>query len=850
MKERRREKRITVPNLATIIGEKKTIKGAVKDINSIGARLLTPVPLQTGEAIKIKIELPKGEGEIITMAKVVWQEQFEDSYFNFRSGVIFINPIRSEIAKVEVFGDRFEEIPARIFIKIRSILSNLGGDLFGGSTATILALPEAMAYGVIVFAPLGSEYASLGVLAGLVALCFSNLGASFCGGVRIMNNGPYSLTSLMLASALTIITARVSDGNISTIIGLLFLVVFMSGLFQILFGVFKAGEMVKYIPYPVTSGLLNGTAILIFLGQIPTMFGLLEVSPFLALQSIQPLTLFVGIITVATIFIAPKLTKKIPPPFQGIAIGTLVYYGLVLLGFKESLGEIIGNIPFAIPAPTYILGFGEQIFSRRAFMIITELTPLAFSIAVVASLQSLLTTLSADNILRERSHTNRELIGQGMGNILSSFYGGIICAGSPSRTMANYTYGGRTAKSRIASGVFALIILLFIGPLISVLPKVVLAGTLIVLAIRGFDPWAFNLVSSLFSKEARLKHALSDLSIVVVVAAILVTVGVFQAVGFGIFISVVFFVLRMGKDIIRRQYNAKRIRSNVQRPIEEINYLEEHGARIRVFELEGSLFFGTADRIAKAIDEVIKIDVDYIIVDLLHISDIDSTGVNILTRIGDRCRDKEKHFLLSSIKLTKCSDDLMAELSFYDGIANIVYPRYFETIDDALAWSEDQMLDEKFGVDRYDKGLPLEKFELLKEFSETDLESLNHYFEKANYDIGQEIFKQGISGDKVYLLSKGKVRIVIDIPDGKESRNIARLCPGTIFGEMSIVDKGIRSASAIAETRVTCYELGQAESVRLNKEHPELGHKLLIGFAKELSKRVRIANRITTELKI
>ena len=846
MKEQRKTKRIEAPGLPAIVGERKTTGGIIQDLNALGARMLTEVSLRMGESVKITVELPERRGPFRSLAQVAWHEPSEDPRYPHHVGLKFINIDKKELAKLEAYAAEHEEVPAEISTRKRSWTSDLAGDSAGGTTATILALPEAMAYGTIVFAPLGPDYVPVGVVAGLMALCFSNLGAAGCGGVRIMNNGPYSLTSLMLASAMTIIASKVSDGNAAIVIGLLLMIVFLSGLFQVVFGVLKVGEMVKYIPYPVTSGLLNGTAILIFLGQIRPMLGLARDNMLTDFNSMQPLTFVVGLVTIAAIFLGPKLTKKIPPPFLGIAAGTLIYYILELSGFKDSLGAKIGAIPFAIPTPRYAIDFSRLFFSEHFLMIVKELTPLALSIAVVASLQSLIASVSADNILRERSNTNRELIGQGVGNIASSLFGGILCAGSQSRAMANYSYGGRTANSRIAAGVFALAVLLFISPLVAKLPKVVLAGTLVVLALRGFDAWSFNLVNSLFSRQARIKQVLSDLSVVVIVAAILAVIGVFEAVGAGIFISVLFFVLRMGKDVIRRQYDATRIRSNVQRPYEEITYLEEYGDRIRVFELEGALFFGTADRLAMAIDEAIETKVDYIVVDLLHVSDIDSTGANIISRIGDRCRDKSKHLLLSSIGLTRSSDALVTELSICEGVDD---ESYFNTIDDALGWAEDRLLDERFGKDRYDKEIPLDKVDLLKEFSEAELDVFTLYLGKSVHDPGKVIFKQGVPGDRVFFLVQGKVQIIVDLPEGQGKQKIATLCPGTIFGEMSIVDRGPRSANVVAETRATCYHLRYSETLRLNKEQPELNHKLMIGFAREISKRVRIANRIATELR-
>lgn len=850
MKEKRKTKRISVNSLAWFIGEREEAEGIVQDLNVSGARVFTEVAFQIGDAVKIRVELPEGHGSFLTLARVIWRTRAKNHPYPHTMGMAFIDIGKNESARLKAFITAYGEIPVRIPLRGDSAGSSVGGDLAGGMTAATLALPEAMAYGTIVFAPLGPDYVALGLVAGLIALCFSNLGAAAYSGVRIMNNGPYSLSSLMLASSVTIIASKVPTGSPSVIMGLLFLVVFLCGFFQVVFGLVKFGEIVKYIPYPVTSGLLNGTAIVIFLGQVRPMLGLSGTNSLLDVYSLQPLTLLVGLVTIVTILHGSKLTSKIPASFLGIAAGTLIYYALALSGLGNHLGSVVGIIPFTIPLPKYLTDFWGLLFSETLSEILPELTSLAAGIAIVASLQSLIASVSADNLLKERSNTNRELIGQGLGNMASSLFGGIVSAGSQSRATANFIYGGRTAHSRLASGAFALFVLVAISPLVGKLPTVVLAGTLVALAFKAFDSWSFSLISALFSKEAKIKQLLSDLCIVVLVTATMVVVGVFEAVGIGILISVVLFVFRMGKDVVRRKYNGRRIRSHVQRPREEIDYLERHGNRIVVFELEGSLFFGTADKVAKVIDDVIETETDYIIVDLRHVSDIDSTGANILSRTSDRCREKERHMVLSSVNLMKRGDALCTLLAISEGRCEEERRcQCFETVDDALGWAEDRILDEQFGKDRYDKELSLVKLDVFRGFSESESDILRRYLIKVVYLAGDTVFEQGTAGDGVYFLVQGRAQIVIDLPKGGGKRKIAILCCGTIFGEMAIIDEGLRSSHVLAETPITCYYLKNSELMRLHKEQPGLSHRLLKGLARELSKRIRIANRAATELK-
>jgi SulP family sulfate permease len=271
-----------------------------------------------------------------------------------------------------------------------------------------------------------------------------------------------------------------------------------------------------------------------------------------------------------------------------------------------------------------------------------------------------------------------------------------------------------------------------------------------------------------------------------------------------------------------------------------------------VFELEGSLFFGTADKIASTIDEVIETEVEYIVVDLKRVSDIDSTGANILVRIMDRCIDKDKHMILSSIGLMRSNDALTTSLSIVEDqcVEKDRYLNcYIETIDDALGWTEDKLLAEHFGEDHYNKKIPLAALDVLSRFSVTELKVLGQYLVEAIYEAGDVILEQATQGEQVYFILQGKVQIVVDLPDGLGKNKIATLCPGTIFGEMAVIDRGLHSANVVSETDVVCYYLTNFELNRLNKNEPEIAHKLMIGFARELSKRIRIANRIATELK-
>jgi MFS superfamily sulfate permease-like transporter/CRP-like cAMP-binding protein len=611
---------------------------------------------------------------------------------------------------------------------------------------------------------------------------------------------------------------------------------------------FKLGVLVKYIPYPVTAGLLNGMAILLLMSQIRPILGLDLDSSIWAFEHIKFLTFVIGSITILTVAFAPKLRIRIPAPLLGMVAGAAMYYLFVLIGQGEHLGETLGTIPLTVPMPVYAPDFWALLSSSTIGKVLIEVTPMALGLATMASLKSLVVSVAADNLLRKRSDSNRELISQGFGNITSSLFGGLAVAGDQTGTTEMFQFGGSTVYARLIAGLVALAVVLFLGPVLSPIPRVVLAGILVIVALQGIDRWSLTLIPRLRERRER-GQVFSDLIVVVLVTGIFVFIDILVAISIGGLISIVLFVVRMSKDIVRRNYNASRIRSNVYRPEKEIICLENTGDKIQVYELEGSLFFGTADRIANTIEDTLSENIDTIIVDLGHVSDVDSTGAQILLRIRDRCLAKDKQLLLSSLGLVRDNEVLLTILSASNSTPRPDQSDVFETIDDALARAEDWLLDEAFGVEREQHALSLNETDLLEGYSSQEIELLTGYLEQHEYDQGEVILNQGETGDRLCILIRGRVDVVIDLPEHGNKKKLLSLCAGTIFGEMAIIDRKPRSASVVATTTVTAMHLRDEALSKLRKDHPELDHRLSMGIASELSKRLRIANRVITEHK-
>ena len=215
---------------------------------------------------------------------------------------------------------------------------NWKGDLTGGLVATIMSLPEAMAYGVLIFSAIDSALVAEGLLAGLIAVTLANIGSAIVLGNPIISSSPFSLVTLMIASQLPVFLGyffppgQLTPLEHETLLGLVFFSIFLAGFFQIIFGKFHLGDLVKFVPQPVVSGLFNGTAILILQGQVQNLLGIENQTQFWL--HLKPLNIGIGLLTWASVEVGNRRLKKIPPALLALGIGISTYYILQNLGYN------------------------------------------------------------------------------------------------------------------------------------------------------------------------------------------------------------------------------------------------------------------------------------------------------------------------------------------------------------------------------------------------------------------------------------------------------------------------------------------------------------------------------------
>lgn len=730
------------------------------------------------------------------------------------------------------------------------MFSNLKGDLFGGLSSSIIALPLALAFGIVAFAPLGPGFASQGALACLYGAIITSFFASLFGGTPTQITGPTGPMSVMIAAMLTAqlhshsLKTIESGSDLSGILTIVFLAVFLGGVVQILLGLSGGGKLIKYIPYPVIAGFMNGVAMIIFLSQLKPFLGLTGGQSifdiFKGSAQVSWITVAVGATTIVAVIFAPKIIKGIPGALMGLIAGLIAYFIIGGIFYPELLtvdgnAFIIGNIPNKLPSPDMAGNFLKIIGTMDSAVWLSLLVP-AFTLGMLGSIDSLLTSLVADVVTKTRHESRRELMGQGIGNIIASLFGGLPGAGSTVRTLANIQSGGKTRLSGMICGLAVLLVLLIFGKFARFIPYSVLAGILIVTSTRMVDSWSFQLIKQ--------KSTWRGMAIVILVAGVTVLVSLMVAVAVGVFITMILFIKdQVSRSVIKNKFLGNQVRSKKVRTSEEMNYLENEGNRIVVYQLDGSLFFGTADGLMKEIEKESE-KRDLVILDFRLVKEIDLTGAQILRQLNDQLVGNDKILLLSYVSPSKDYDldrvsALLTELKIINKIGT---QRLFQDTDRALEWAENFLISLHGKISNGNgKRIEIKKMEIFQYLDAGEIEKIATLLTKLTFKENDVIFKEGDEGDTMFLVSHGCVSILFDIK-GKRRKRVASFGEGVFFGDMALLEEKPRSATAIAESDTELYTLTRKDYLKLLEQEPGIASKIQLGIAKELSARLRVTS--------
>ena len=519
-------------------------------------------------------------------------------------------------------------------------------DIISGIIVAIIALPLSIALAIA-----SGVTPECGLYTAIIAGFF----ISFFGGSRVQIGGP---TAAFVVIIYGIVTEYGTDGLIAATI--------LAGIILVIMGICRFGSLIKYIPYTITTGFTCGIAVTLFVGQLKDFFGLsMESVPseFLYkvivyaehLNTINWTATLIGIAAVVIMLVWPKVTDKIPGSLVAIIVTTLIVYFAKLP--VNTIGSVYGELSSSFPS-FHVPGI--------SFGLVQKMLSPAFTIAILAGIESLLSAVVSDGMIGDTHKSNAELVGQGLGNIFSGLFGGIPATGAIARTAANVRNGGRTPIAGIVHCITLTIILLALMPLAALIPMTTLAAVLLVVAANMAD----------WSSFARLCKTAPKSDIIVLVATFLLTVffDLVVAIEVGVVLAALLFMKRMAEtaDVTAWKYT-----DEPDITPGEAEKMRDIPHSIRVFEISGPLFFAAAD-------EILRINSDKstkaVVIRMRSVPAIDASAMRSLRELADRA--KKKHIMLIFSHVNEQPMSVMQKDGFIDYVgAEYFLPNIVEALD-------------------------------------------------------------------------------------------------------------------------------------------------------------------------
>ena len=515
-------------------------------------------------------------------------------------------------------------------------------------------------------------------------------------------------------------------------------------------------------------------------------------------------------------------------------------------GQGTQLSAVIGAIPFALPNPQYFAEFARLLTLPAFADVMPTLIGGALSLALVASLDGMLCARLIESDSGNRIQANQELTRLGVGNMVAAGFGGIANGINLASSFANHRSGARTPFSLVVHAGFLLLAVLVLSPLISFIPRVVIAAMLVVVAIQLLDRWTIQIFIKLLRREfASAQSMLLDLTIILFVTVAAVAINIVFAVLIGVTVTVLFFLLRMSKSVVRRTYRCDSVRSRKSRDEKLMELLGRHGEEILVYELEGPLFFGTAENLANQIEAAIKSRTSYVIFDLKRVNDVDSTGAKILLQTHDRLAKDGKHLILSAVEERTHVADILKDMGV---TAPLTRSRMFHDTDRAIEWAEDRLIFSHLGEIDAGSEFPFNQLDVLAGMNDDEIAALRKLLDRRLYRQGQVVFEEGDESNELYIVAMGSASARLRLHGTDRQTRLITFSAGTVFGELALLDREARSATIAADTDLVCHVMSYAHFRQLSEEHPSIAIKLMTNLGRELSSRLRRANRTIYQL--
>ncbi len=724
-----------------------------------------------------------------------------------------------------------------ISARTRGFLSACGA----GLSSTAAHAPENAAYGLMAMGALGAAFGPMAMGLALLGVAVASAITSMLGGGRLASDVGAALALLTAGLAAALVKQLPGGGADApwTAVALVALGLAGAGVLQVLYGLLRVGALVKFTPYPVRAGLATGVGLLLVAGAAPAMVGHGFAAGWPGRDTLQPGAALIGLVALGVAAAAARARSRLPPMLLGLVSATVLQFALEQTGWRGALGPSVGvpRLPdawvgMAVNSP-------ELLAALSSPAILALLAAYAATASIIASLDTLLAASIIDGRLRRTRDANRELVAQGLGNLASAALGGLPTSPSVPASIGLVAQQPRHRHIVLAYAAALLAVLLLAPGLLGLLPASAVAGVLIYLGLSMVSPSVWQTPLALWrlsrgtepARDRRSRMLAANWAVTLMVALGALLLGLGPAVLIGASCAVLLFVRANMRDVVRGAWSGERRHSLKTRPGHLAEALRSHGHGIGVLELQGALFFGTADALRTRL-EALAAQTNTAILDLHQVGEIDVTAARILCETAAEWERMGKRLVFAEWSAHDARRTLVESLAREAGTGGL---HFEEHTDRALEHAEEQLL-ERLQLERHVRA-PLELADTMiaRGLSEAELAVLAAEMTTHHFPGGGVLFRVGDPGDRLYISVQGEIGLRMP----GSHRRLASFAPGVSIGELAVLARQPRSAEAVAESEVTALGLSVEAFERLMQTHPTLAAKLLRNIALHLGDRVR-----------
>jgi SulP family sulfate permease len=713
-------------------------------------------------------------------------------------------------------------------------------DVLGGGAASVLTITFGLSYSLLIFSGPLAPYLSYGVAVTFISSAVLAIVLALGSSIPFAIGGPESSTAAMtaiLASSLVERMAIISTAPpLAPVLITLGLASIATGIVLCCFGVTRLGRAIRYVPYPVVGGFLGATGCLILLGAVRVITGYRpEFANFG--QFMNPLTLseLGAACVMAVILYLTWHRSRSPFGLPVILIGGVIVAHILLwlAGISPTEAQAAGWTFRPPPHISLMLPWSVTAFRHYPWYALPDLSGNLIAVIFVTASSTLFNTAGIEVAVNREANLERELNVTGLANMLSGAFGGYTGCMSISRTVLNFKGGGTGRLSGLTVAAISVLMLAVAPVLLGYMPKFVLGGLLIYLAVDQLHRWIV---------ESRRRLSLPEYLSLLAIIAIIVEWGFIAGIGFGIVIGCATFALSAARvDSIKYHFNGTEFRSSLDRSRDDQAVLSAHGGKIQGLNLQSYLFFGSANRLYLHVKALLARHPEcrFLVFDFKLVTGIDSSAAYSFAQIKRAANDRGVKLVL--VHLAATAEKALRSSEFITREVSVV-----PELDHALEWCENEVIGQHQGLEQEEASLRDWFIQILG--NEDDAVALMHHCERIEVKTGETIVRAGDPADSMHFILDGRVGIMV-VTSEENTTRVRSLGRYTTIGEMGLVSHAPRSATIQAEIASVLYVLRAEQFNAIQTDEPALGQKLLIYFVSVMAERLNFANRTIAVLR-